>query len=440
MIQYAIRGASASEIARSVEAGIRGGQLCPGSRLPTVRALAESLEVSPTTVAAAYRKLRARGHVVAEGRRGTAVRAAPAVRTPLAPGVPAGVLDLVTGNPDPALLPPLAGALARIDATPHLYAEDRHLPALRRLAARDFARDGVPADHVAVVSGALDGIERVLEAHLRPGDRVAVEDPGFSNVIDLVAALGLEAVPVAVDDSGPRPDAVTRALSRGVAAFIVTPRAHNPTGAAIGAARARALRRTLRAAPELLLVEDDHAGVASGAPASTLVEAGRRRFAVVRSVSKTLGPDLRLALLAGDAETVARVDGRQRIGFRWVSHLLQRLVVELWSERGQAARLRAAAQAYRERREALLAALAAHGIEATGRSGFNVWIAVPEEAAVVQAMLAAGYAVAAGERFRLESGPAVRITTATLDPARAPAVAAALAGALGRHSARSAAV
>ena len=113
-----------------------------------------------------------------------------------------------------------------------------------------------------------------------------------------------------------------------------------------------------------------------------------------------------------------------------MSHLLQRLVVELWTEPGMADRLSHAERTYSQRREALLAALGKHGIEARGRSGLNVWVPVPEEANVVSYLLECGWAVAAGERYRIGSPPAIRITTATLEPSAAAPLAADLARAL----------
>jgi DNA-binding transcriptional MocR family regulator len=428
-----IKGSTAVEISASIEAVIREGRLVPGARLPTVRALARSRRVSPATVAAAYRTLRERGLLVAQGRRGTRVSARPALHARSAPPVPGHVRNLADGNPDPALLPPLRPALASLDPPPRLYAEELALPALLRLARRRLSREGIPAESLAVVGGALDGIERVLADQLRRGDRVAVEDPAFSGVLDLLSALGLVPVPVAVDDSGPLPAALEPTLRSGVQAVIVTPRAQNPTGAALDPPRVRALRGMLRAYPEVMVIEDDHAGPVAGVPARTLCDAARTRWAVVRSVSKSLGPDLRLAILAGDAATVARVEGRQLLGIRWVSHILQRLVVALWSQRGMAELLQRADRTYTQRRKALLDALAAHGISAQGRSGLNVWVPVPEEAEVMSSLWDAGWAVAAGERYRIESSPAIRITSATLEARDAQRLAADLARALERR-------
>ena len=424
--QYGIRGEGTRGIVTSVEAAIRQGRLAAGAPLPTVRELARALRMSPTTVAAAYRTLRGRGLVHARGRRGTRVSPRPPLPIrPVAPA-PSHLRDLSLGNPDPALLPSWQRALARLPRRPGLYGEPANRPELLTVARRQLERDGLPRGELAVVGGALDGIERVLQAHLRPGDRVAVEDPGYVAVFDLVAALGLVAEPVGIDDSGPLPDDLGRALRCGAEAFVLTPRAQNPTGAAVDAARARELRAVLAKHPEVLVIEDDHAGPIAGAPPVSVCH-GSERWAVVRSVSKSLGPDLRLAILTGDATTVARVEGRQSVGTGWVSHLLQDLVTALWGDAATDRQLQRAADAYAGRREALVRALAAHGLAAHGRSGLNVWVPVIEEAAIVSALAGAGWAVRAGERYRLRSGPAVRITVAALAPRESDRLAAALA-------------
>ena len=103
----------------------------------------------------------------------------------------------------------------------------------------------------------------------------------------------------------------------------------------------------------MLVVEDDHAAELAGVPLASLSGA-TRAWAFVRSLSKPYGPDLRLAVLAGDETTVARVEGQLRIGSGWVSTLLQRAAVALWSDPAVAATVAAAAEAYDARRDALL--------------------------------------------------------------------------------------
>src|SRR5207237_409633 len=113
-----IHGRTAREIATSVEARIRDGELRPGDRLPTIRDLAAAAGVSPMTVTTAYRELRRRGLVNAAGRHGTRVSEQPPLPVSVAPLVPPGSRDLATGNPDPELLPPVASALERFAARP----------------------------------------------------------------------------------------------------------------------------------------------------------------------------------------------------------------------------------------------------------------------------------------------------------------------------------
>lgn len=400
-----------------------------------MRALASVLGVSPGTVAASYRELTRRGIVIGEKRRGTRVRPSPPVSGRLPMAVPAGVVDLRTGGPDPSLLPALPRVGGRGWSGVRSYGEAPASPRLTEIAAAHLSREGIDTARLAVVGGALDGVERVLGAWLRPGDRVAVEDPGYTAVIDLLSALGMAMVPVGTDRLGAVPGELERALSRGATATVVTPRAQNPTGAAFDERRALEVREVLERHPDVLVIEDDHAGPAAGVSLHTVCH-GRYRWATIRSVSKWLGPDLRLAVVAGDPTTVSRVEGRQALGTGWVSHLLQGIVAELWSDASVEAALADAASTYSKRRRALVSALAGEGIDVDPVSGLTAWVPVPDEHAVVAGMLERGYAVSPGERFRIESPSGVRIAFASLTESEAPAVAAAFGQILHQRSVR----
>ncbi len=435
--QYQISGASANAIVASVEAGIQSGRLAAGQRVPTIRDLAGDLGVSPGTVASAYRLLASRGLISTRGRAGTHVSFHPpvAVSGPaVLPSIPRGVRDLAGGNPDPRLLPSLEEALRRVDPAQRLYDARPDLPELHDIARRHLAADGVPAERITTVSGALDGVERALQAHLRPGDRVALEDPAYVAMLDLVRALGLDIQPVRVDDAGPIPADLESACRAGARAVVVTPRAQSPFGSALDEPRAAALAAVLRSHPDVLLIEDDHAGPVAGAALATLTRRHGGPWAHVRSVSKFLGPDLRLAVVAGDETTIARVEGRRMAGPGWVSRILQQLVVRLWSGRRIDRVFRTAEATYTARRRALVDALGERGITGHGRSGLNVWIPVAEEVRTVQLLLEAGWAVQAGEPFRLRTPPAIRVTISTLEPAEGRRLAADLASILSRSA------
>lgn len=428
--QYAIEGTTAKGIAASVERGVSEGGLSPGDALPPVRRLADALGVSPGTVATAYKELRRRGLIVTRGRGGTVVADVPSVASRRPPRVPEGLVDLAGGHPDPAFLP----VLRPPSEVAPVYGSHRAAPrlaVLEEMTRQWFARDEVPARHVTFAHGALDCIARLLSAELRPGDAVAVEDPGFHHLLDLVSALGFRTVPVAVDGEGLVPEPLRTALRGGVRAVVCSPRGQCPTGAFFTRARRDELVAVLREFPEVLVVEDDHNAEVGGAAAYTLAAAGLDRWAQVRTVSKHLGIDLRWAGVACDAVTLARHDGRMLMTSGWVSHVLQEMVAGLFSDGAVRELVAAGETAYAERRTALIDALASHRIRAVGASGLNVWVPVRDESAAVNGLRTQGWWVAAGARFRIAAPPAVRITTATLTPAEARRLAADFADVLG---------
>jgi DNA-binding transcriptional MocR family regulator len=434
--QYQVSGDSAASISASIETGVLRGDWVSGAALPAVRVLADQLHVSPATVAKAYQELRQRGVVETEGRRGTRIRSRPPIAGPRAAlrlPVPPGVRDLSDGEPDVHRLPSLGPALRAVaegDDKPQGYASAVAMPALTDAARLRLAADGVPVERatIAATSGTLDAVERLLTAHLRPGDAVAVEDPGWANLLDLLAACGLRPVPFSVDDDGPDPVSLAEALRAGARAVIITARAQNPTGGSLTAERAAEVRDVLSQHPAVLLVEDDHAAELAEVPLQCLGPI-TGSWAFVRSASKPFGPDLRIAVLAGDETTIARVVGRMRIGTGWVSTVLQRTLLHLWQDDQVTALIAEASRAYGRRRRALCEALVERGLTATGKTGINVWVQVSDETRAVGLLRDRGYAVAPGSLFRVAAPPGIRITISSLDEAEIPALADAVAAA-----------
>ena len=434
-IQYRPSGQSVKAIADDIEAAIRSERLIPGALLPSVRGLADELAVAPGTVAGAYANLRDRGLTESRGRRGTFIRDRPPVGTrSIRAAIAPGVVDLAGGQPSPRLLPSLTAAILANLRGPAPAPVDGLLPTFAAAAADRLAADGVPADHLTASAGGLDGIRRVLSAQLRGGDAVGVEDPGWPNLLDLVAALGLRPIPITMDERGPRPESLGASIRAGSKAVIITSRAHNPTGAFVDAPRRAALASVLNRQRDVLVIEDDHAAELAAVDLCPLAGL-TTHWAFVRSSSKPYGPDLRLGVIAGDPETIGRVSGRLRAGSGWISTLTQRIQLGLWASRPATDHVAAAGRTYDARRTALIEAFAEAGVEAVGASGLNVWVPVRDEADVVAQLLRSGWAVAPGARFRQQSGPGIRVTVSNLSEPMIPALAESLRAATGTRPA-----
>ncbi len=398
-----ITGTTASDIADSVRSLRDRGILQAGSVLPPVRELAATLGVNRNTAVAAYRQLAQAGLVISRGRAGTVVAGLePVAQEGYAPDTV--LRDIGTGNPDPRLIPDPAPALMTIASRPVLYGE----PVIDR-GLDEWARQWISADlgdvdfRITITSGAVDAVERLLAQALMRDDAVALEDPCFLASIHTVRLGGYRAVPVPVDDEGMTVDGLRAALDAGVRAIICTPRAQNPTGASLTESRAAALRAVLADHPYVLIIEDDHFSMLSQRRYESLIGPAHRRFALVRSVSKFLGPDMCVAIAATDTETAERLAMRLSPGTTWVSHLLQRLALTQLTDETVMAEVAAAASHYAERNASFAARLRANGIDATVSDGMSLWVEFPQSArTVADRLMRRGWLARTGDDFALD--------------------------------------
>ncbi|MCG7601809.1 transcriptional regulator PtsJ [Halomonas sp. McH1-25] len=417
-----INGKTTQEIYDCIRALVQSGNLLPGDLLPPVRELAETLEVNRNTVAAAYKHLSKVGIAVTQRRLGTTICAPPQAGEQEGLSPETALIDLAHGNPNPQWLPEPQALLAEGLPRPFLYGEDTILPELRQLG-RDWFRLDCPSDHeLELTHGAVDAIERLAAAQLLPGDQVAVEDPCFLGTINALRLAGMQTVGVVIDEEGMRPEALEAALDKGVRAVLVTPRAHNPTGCSLSKHRADALKRIFAAHPNVLIIVDDHFALLAETPYHSIIPATTARWALIRSISKGLGPDLRLAFVACDPATADRLRTRLAPGMMWVSHILQALVGNCLASVDVRKRLDYACSEYACRRNELRTALQAQGIEVPpATEGVNVWVPLPKDAKeVAHALAKKGWLVRLGSAFEVQaSAQAIRVTISKLQDGQA---------------------
>jgi DNA-binding transcriptional MocR family regulator len=411
---------SAKGIALALSAGIDRGVLTPGERLPPIRRAARDLQVAPATISAAWSQLARAGLIETDGRRGTHVREALVGprRYRRALDSPAGYrLDLSTGLPDPRLLPDLHRAMHRVprDERAHSYLEEPVVPALRRVLEESWPN---PVEALTVVDGAMDAHSQFVAAHLRFGDRVAVEQPCFPSLLDLLEMAGVVPLGVAYDSEGPVVADVVAALDAGAKVLFFQPWGQNPSGQSLSATRAEEVAAVL-AGRDVVAVEDDSAGGTPSGPPVSLGLFLPERTVLVRSFSKTHGPDLRLAAVGGPATIVRPIIERRYLGQGWSSRLVQSILLDLLTDERARALVADSRATYARRTAAMADALAARGIDVPGRDGINVWVPVADQGAALLHLAAAGVRAASGDPFWISAPESdhIRITTSSIEGA-----------------------
>ncbi|MCS6825601.1 MAG: PLP-dependent aminotransferase family protein [Caldilinea sp.] len=421
------------QIAEQIRRAIVDGRLPVGVQLPTVRELATKVGVTRLTVQNAYAELQSGGWIESTVGRGTFVSARAAVRprwsaangaaTPagvigdiLQMGAGAGVLSFASAAPDPHLFPETEFWAAFESERQRLREASSYGPAqgdawLRVELAAHLAERGLPAtpEELLVVAGVTQGVMLAAQALARPGDSILVEQPAYVGFLHQLRTLGLQPVTVPVEKEGPRLDVVEQmARTHRIRFFYTVPTFQNPTGYCMSLSHRRQLL-ALAEQFDFSIIEDDLYGwlAYDEEPPIPLKALDRtERVLYVSSFSKTLAPGLRLGVLAPPPALRDRLLGL-RIAADLGSPLLLQRALAAFLHRGEFRRhLRRILPVYRERRNALLAALARAmppGVQWTKpQGGLCCWLTLPRPAPVGEIprlALQQGWAVAPGSVF-----------------------------------------
>lgn len=407
---------TARGIAVETSALIRSGEIAIGTKLPTVRDLAFALGVSPATVSEAWRELRRQKMITGRGRKGSWVigdTVAPRPERMASVGhFREDSLDLSLAVPDIELLPPLAEALAHGASAQNANSYER-TPILGELREAVEERWPYEAEMFLATNGGYNAVYATLHALVMPGASVAIEDPSAMRLLDILEDLGVEIIPVERDDEGPVAASLAEALKRKPTVFLYQPRTHSVTGQAVTADRLAALAAVLEGS-DVLVIEDDGVGDASPCPPLSLGTSIPDRVIHILSFSKSLGPDLRLAVLSASPAVIRQIQSYRSFSAGWTSRLLQGATAWLLNDARSIDMVVRARSVYAQRRRALSQALKARGVLAASSEGLCLWIPVQSEQFALVTLAVRGIAVLPGSKCALRDPNHIRVGTSIL--------------------------
>jgi len=445
------------QLAGSLQQRIRSGALPARTRLPTVRQLAQQLGVTRLTVHSAYAELQSVGWVEATVGRGTFV--AERIEQLIAPPetefgrevTPGGMLsDILRMTQIPGL-----AALARADPAPEHYPLRNWQRAcelalasggpglmnyttaqgdltLRSTLAEVVRERGIIAgpDELLVTAGVTNGLSLLTALLAPPGSTVLVEQPTYLGMLNILAARGVRAVGVPIDDDGLIIEALEELLRVERPAFLYCmPTFQNPSGVCLSPVR-RASLLELAARRALTIVEDDIYGriAYEGAPPQSLkADDHSSQVIYLSSFSKSLMPGLRMGYVVAAPSMIKELTLLRQAQDVCSPLLIQRALSVFIEQGWWHTHLRRMLPRYRERRDALLRAMERQfpmGVTwSRPRGGFSSWVSLPPGVPVTELYVSAigrGVAFTPGQVFcaGAEDVPHLRLCFSVEPPER----------------------
>jgi GntR family transcriptional regulator / MocR family aminotransferase len=407
-------------ISRQIESGV----LKPGTRLPSTRDLAHSLDVSRIVVASAYADLEAQGLIY--GRRGSGTFVAPLYpsavgfkRDMLVTDWPLWQQELLSHSWDVshqeldkllalANRPDLISFAERIQPDPIWPVDDirralqvalrEHDPGsalgqnnlagyspLRETIAQILALEGIQVfpDQVMITSGSQQALNLVAHVLLKPGDLVLVESPTYNVAIDLFRSMNVRLLSIPVDDQGMQVESIEANLGSNLPKLIYTiPTFHNPTGTCMSSQRRHELI-ILANRHNIPILEDDYVGnIRFEDRTEPALKSLDRVGGVIYAgtFSKLLMPSLRVGFLIASGPILNRLQAHKYVTDLVTSDLLQRALREFINLGRYHSHLRRVSLAYKQRRDAMAEALNKHLPSShwvLPKGGGYIWLQLP---------------------------------------------------------------
>lgn len=418
---------------KAIRAKVASRALTAGDRLPSIRAFAATMGVSPSTVVEAYDRLAAENLIRARPGSGFYVSATALPPLALAEDEPPRDravdpfwVSRQSLDADPAVLKPGCGwlppgwmpadalrrafrALARAeDSVLSDYGVTRGSPALRRLLMARFAEEGIEAsaDQLLLTASGTQAIDLICRFLLRPGDTVLVDDPCYFNFRALLRAHQVKIVGVPYTASGPDLASFEDILAAARPRLYVTNSAlHNPTGATLSAQTAHRLLNAA-AAHDLTVVEDDIFADFEPDPSVRLAALdGLNRVIRIGSFSKTLSASVRCGYIAARPDWIADlVDLQVATSFGGPSPAATELIASVLTGGGYRKHMEELRRRLARARRETAGRLQRIGIEPwlMPRGGFYLWCRLPDgcdSAEVARLALAENIVLAPGNVF-----------------------------------------